>query len=1498
MADDVVWVPVLPSLRGFARQLQDEGRRAGEAAGKDTAEAMAASVAKGQAAVQKATSAIEKARNREADAAGRVRVAEAALEDLRSKGITSGQRYTSATEKLAKAQRDAEAAAKATGTAESNLSGAKKTLRDRTDAARKAAEEQGRAVRTSAGEMREAGAASDGLGGKLGSLAKVAGGAVAAFAGFSAVKGMLTKGWGRLTSIDDAQGLLTALGHSAESTAEIMDNAMASVRGTSYGFGDAAQLAAGAVAAGVKPGAELTKYLSRIGDAATIAGTDLSEMGDILNKIQTTNSVYALELNQLAKRGIPIYTWIAEEAGVAASEVKKLASEGGISAEMYFAAIDKNIGGAATAATTVSSAFANTKAAYSRLGATLMTPFFDQAIDGALGLTSIIDRLDAAAKPWAEKLGAGISMVKGILVESDFKGEFGAILGIEEDAPIVDTLFRIREGLQALAAGSLPQLASIFESLKDGALALVDPIGDIVSSLGTAVGAAGVSVWQSLLEVLDVLAPLLADLLVPPFELLAQLMTDHQGVVNALVFAYTGYRAAVIASTVATTLLSKAFAMSPIGRLVTVLTLAAAGVMLLWQNSETFRNIVTGVWEAVQSAVSTAWDVIGSVFEWIGDAVDTVRDGFGWLGDKATWLWESVLSPTFSAIGTAAKVLMAVIATVLIAPFLIAWNLLSQAARDWWAKVEPIFRAVGAVFSWVWENVLSPVFSWIGGAFTKVGSVLSSVWSSVISVVVDALSTAWSALGTAWKWVQESVIDPAVRAFGAVVDWVWDNVVSPTLDFISAGWSTMGDTWQWVQENVIDPAVRKIGEVVDWVWQNVVSPTFDFMKEGVDLVAQSFDKAVEWIGKVWDKIKGIAAKPVEFVIDSVYNNGIRAAWNKVAGWLGLDELEEYKPQWIGSYASGTSVLPGYSPGVDNMRFVSTDGRAAIDLGGGESILRPEVTRAVGPHWVDGVNAAASRGGSGAVRRYLGGFSGGGVVESITDLVNRHFPGMSITSTYRNSNDHHGSGLAVDFSDGYASTPGMRQAAQWFSENYGRQLLELIHNPHPNNVKNGQNVGDGFGTYGAETMAQHGNHVHVAAPGPLDPEMAGAVPGTNWFTNAIGAAVGWLRRRVADAFDAIVNPIGDRIPSFGDSPMGQVPGKAFDMFRDKTRDWLLGKADSQEGAGGTGVPGTGPVVDQVRDVMAAYGWDSGVQWDALDYIIGRESSWNPTAVNSSSGAFGLFQLNPSSGTLQEYLPDRNPNPRIQAEAGARYIRDRYGDPVSARGFWEENNWYDKGGHATGRGVMLKNVLRPERVLSPEQTEAFDALVPHLIDAAAGVADMPALQSALDAFIPGAGLVLDAAGAVADVTADVVDDAVGTRGTDAADPESDFAAFLHQLPGQALEEHSRDTLDFFGLGKLGDLLFAEPDASTADADEPESPDNGVDVVEPAGGADSGLDVVVPPGDDDDSDGHKCDCGPRGPLVVIENLHAFDAADAAEEMERAARRLVRSDALVGGW
>lgn len=263
--------------------------------------------------------------------------------------------------------------------------------------------------------MKSIGGSISAVGSKLtSSITKPALLATSALAGITMVKG-----FNRLTGIDDARAKLKALRFDAAEVEDIMNSALESVKGTSYGLDEAATTAANAVAAGIKPGKDLTKYLTMTSDAAAIAGMSMSEMGSIINKVQTGQTAYTEDLEQLADRGLPIYQWLGEEAGVAAGEVKKLASDGQISSEMLFNAIEKNVGGAAKiiGENSFTAALANIGASISRIGANFLDAggkgggFFSQLKPLMADFNESLGTLEGKAAEMGEKFGAAFGEV-------------------------------------------------------------------------------------------------------------------------------------------------------------------------------------------------------------------------------------------------------------------------------------------------------------------------------------------------------------------------------------------------------------------------------------------------------------------------------------------------------------------------------------------------------------------------------------------------------------------------------------------------------------------------------------------------------------------------------------------------------------------------------------------------------------------------------------------------------------------------------------------------------------------------------------------------------------------------------------------------------------------------------------------------------------------------------------------------------------------------------
>lgn len=597
-------------------------------------------------------------------------------------------------------------------------------------------------------------------------------------------------------------------------------------------------------------------------------------------------------------------------------------------------------------------------------------------------------------------------------------------------------------------------------------------------------------------------------------------------------------------------------------------------------------------------------------------------------------------------------------------------------------------------------------------------------------------------LGKAFAGIKESS-DTNIKN-GAETNWTQftGGVASTILGLTTGDFPTLKTGLSDVGKSILGTTEEgginwgNLGSKVGEVSLNLVGSIFPGLKTGLSEVGEFALGVVEGFGGNWDRLKNMAAEPINWIIREVINGALKNAWNTVAKVLGLDNWDGVAEIDVsggdqqrtsrgggGTFWKGgvTGVMPGYTPGRDPL---------VIGVSGGEAVMRPEWQRAVGPDHINQMNDIARRDGVGGVRAALAGqYASGGIVqagayltspiqESMWDAVRTAFPNAELTSGTRTEDvgsgfDNHMGQRAIDLGGP------MDQIARWiYQMNQTQPVLELIHAPLNGweNLKNGAPL-----NYGPGTDADHYDHVHWAMDGMVDSDgkLISSDGGGFWngVKRLVGAGTNAVQNAAANTFQMAVDTLGKAIPDFGPSLMGQIPKAAYEALTSGMIAKVRGSVDGggRPGAASTLPPGTGPVVDQVRQVMAQYGWDSGPQWDALDQLISHESGWDPTIRNPSSGAFGLFQF--LGATKDAYLPDENPNPGIQAQAGARYIKDRHQDPIGAWSFWQNpqpnpygGNWYDDGGIANGTGLMAKNVLEPERVLSPVQTRAFEMLVP--------------------------------------------------------------------------------------------------------------------------------------------------------------------------------------------
>ncbi|ALC05914.1 hypothetical protein CDES_07525 [Corynebacterium deserti GIMN1.010] len=682
-----------------------------------------------------------------------------------------------------------------------------------------------------------------------------------------------------------------------------------------------------------------------------------------------------------------------------------------------------------------------------------------------------------------------------------------------------------------------------------------------------------------------------------------------------------------------------------------------------------------------------------------------------------------------------------------------------------------------------WDTA-EPVLTWLY-EFTKdqLGETLSSLWETVQSLAEAVLEVAGALGGALWEAIKgvydlfkalwdflSPVLMPLLKIIAGIVGGVLVaafvglvgavRVVAEIIEFAA-------NIIQWVADNILAPLIGLVGSVasvfadvlvgaivslhmyfsdifgaIAGIWDGftdllglgkdfIVGVVFGGLQGGLDAVQGSFQTAVDAIGKIWDGLKELAAAPIRFIVNTVWNNGLLKAIGAVAKFTGMDAPD---PIQIGFARGG--ILPGFS------RMADGDDQL-VPMRQGEGVLVSEALKDQRSRDLFlSANEAGKKGKTfaGFMSDYVAGYADGGIVGSLNSIMRQFYPGLSLTSHYRpGDSGYHGKNMAADFSNtgsGMPSNPEMQAAAAFMFGNYGDQLEQLIHNP-ARNIGSGMDVGDGFGYYGADTMAGHTDHIHLAALQPLvDPSgVVQMVP----FDGESGGGFS-IMGTVKKLWDAVVNKINP-FPDDG-SWFAQMPG----AFLKNAAESLWSKITGKVGAGS--YDGTGGISGDVEswremamDAMRRNGFDADnpAQVNAMLKQIQTESGGNPSIkqgiidVNSGGNeALGLLQIIP--GTFAAHRDPSLPNDRTDAwanmNAALRYYRSRYGDDLTT--MWGQGHGYAEGGIVdlftrdlggwVPNGALVRNTSgRDELMLPPELSQAMSGFFSEYPEAAKMLAD---------------------------------------------------------------------------------------------------------------------------------------------------------------------------------
>lgn len=755
------------------------------------------------------------------------------------------------------------------------------------------------------------------LGGAFGKIGKAGTATIAGLA--TGITVLAAKGgFERALNIENAKAKLTGLGHDSQSVTEIMNDALASVKGTAFGLGDAATVAASLSASGVAEGTQLTEVLKTVADTAQISGRSLTDIGTIFGSVAARGKLQGDDMLQLMSSGIPVLQMLGKHLGKTSSEISDMVSDGKIDFQTFADAMKEGLGGAAqSAGDTFTGALANVKAALSRLGESAATPL----LNGLRGLFNqaipLIDSFTSTVKPTLEKVGASLqsgleNAIPTIQAKLKSLGDtIGSIPGLQMLASAAVSLKAQLEGL----AGALISLAS---GLNAGGRASA-ACSTLVSALGGTLASMTQALSNTVGWVKEFVNRLAASGSLQPFlESLLNIATSLAGLASALTqtvqhmlgFDNSASTASDMAQRFSTVLDTLAGVIRPVGEWIrrlgqwaqsngALIATALKTIAVAFLAMKGWQAIASGV-QAVTGGLKAVTTMAGGITR-TATAVSDLINGISDAGSMAGAL--SKLAGSFSIVKTAQAAWSAV--TKAATAVQLAFNLALQANPI--GVIVTLIAAIAAALTLFFTKTKIGQQLW--ASFT---AFLTSAWQSAVGMVTSVgqgivtflTSTVPSAIQSAGQWFQQlpaNIASWLAGAVAAVASWA-----------AGLGQSAMQAGQQFLT-NLANAIMNLPATIAYWLGYTITSITLyaaAFATQAVQMGSQFLTNIGTFLIQLPGRVAGWLASAISSV--SAWASGMAAQASQTGSRFltNIGTFLAQLPGRVGSWLSNTIAKAG------------------------------------------------------------------------------------------------------------------------------------------------------------------------------------------------------------------------------------------------------------------------------------------------------------------------------------------------------------------------------------------------------------------------------------------------------------------------------------------------------------------------------------------------------------------------------------------------------------
>jgi phage-related protein len=724
-----------------------------------------------------------------------------------------------------------------------------------------------------------------------------------------------------------------------------------------------------------------------------------------------------------------------------------------------------------------------------------------------------------------------------------------------------------------------------------------------------------------------------------------------------------------------------------IGLVVLVIVALAAALLLAWEHSSTFRDVLIDAWHGIEAA----WSAAGSFFEAVGAALVTAYHA-------VTGAWGSAVS-FFSGIISGIVGVFTGLADAVTGEFNKIMTFVTSSFDTWWATN-------GATLEKIWSAVWGAITAVAGAVWSGITAVASAGWAvlvGIFTIEADGIKVIWSGLWT----VLSAVGQVAFTLISAYVRTVWGVIAAiftAEIQIVEAVWQLLWTTlgavatlaWTLISNaaKVAWAAVQLLFTTTIAIVEGVWSVFWAVLKAAGDVFWAAIEAAVKI---AWDLIVGLFTVAIDLLTGNwsgawkAMQTTFTQIWNAIEAFLKttLSAIESViSTTWSTVENTSKTIFNALSSFFTTWwNAVKSDFSAAI------TAVKTVLTAA----WtaISTSAQAVFNGLKSALSTIWSGITS--VLEApikavVTVVVNPFIRGLDTVLSWVGIK-------AIPTITGFAAGGMIRNlAAGGRLPGYGggdRRMIMAEDGETVVSKSTSRAMAPIFGAYGVPGYASGG----------IVGSIIDSIPGASGIIDATK----FISSGVIDALNTISGAASSVAGAVGSSPWAQVVGalvtktvtspvaKVEDLVKTK----ILGPVTSFLSSLLAPSPGSpGAIAKLSGGVAAAQKYAEGLvdsmwpnsqdtNWSALVALWNGESGWNYQADNPTSGAYGIPQALPAD-KMASAGSDWKTNAATQIRWGLGYIQSVYGSPSQAYSMWESRNphWYSHGGPVGPKGGSVR------------------------------------------------------------------------------------------------------------------------------------------------------------------------------------------------------------------